>query len=107
MNTDNNFCLANMSIETLSKIRQILNSNIKYLYNNANNIIKMYNNDFDILIENNDSIIVVDKRDPQHNIVYKNLDIAFSNLRFQFQRNDERYQTQLCFDSMGLQRNGG
>lgn len=102
MNTENN-----VSLENLSKIRHILKSNIKFGHNNVDNITKMYNSDFDVLIENNNSIIVIDKRDPHHNIVYKNLDIAFSTLHCQFQRSDETYQTQLCSDSMGLQRSGG
>ncbi len=80
--------------EMINSILSVTNNNVKISNDSENNVYKIHNPAFDILIKNNRSIVVIDKRNPSNTVIYKNLFLAFSNLRNQFRRNGGNYQIQ-------------
>lgn len=80
--------------EMISSILSVTSNNVKISNDSENHLYKIHNLAFDILIKNNRSIMVIDKRNPSNTVIYKSLLLAFSNLRNQFQRNGVSYQIQ-------------
>lgn len=84
-------------------IRGILcDSNVRI--DRISTLTKFHNPDFEIFVKNNKSIVVVDKRNPSYDTIYKNLRLAFNILQNQFQRNDGNYRIQSYSDSMARQQ---
>lgn len=100
-------CTMLLTDANIHMIRSILcDSNIQIDRVASSTITKIHNPSFEILVKNNKSIVVVDKRNPCQDTIYKNLRLAFNILQHQFQRSDESYQIQSYSDSMAQQQIG-